>query len=287
VYRTVAPTLAATRAGSVRELPIRLESFGSLRFPGAPVLADESLDRFFGDLVAAHGHGYGWTTLVGARARSFTSMAVEMLAALTPPGGPIDQIVLAHATPDIDCWASTGAFLAERIPSRPVVVGVSDQGRSAPFTALRLAGEHRRTAPASGRTLLLVLDQSTVPWAIGRPELVPAYDEAVALVLRPAPAGCGILLSQRTDVSPDEVPGQVGEYLRKVAERLGAAPTLIAGPGLSLPEAVSASADLVCTAVWATAAELADRPGATVLVEYDPDLRYLCLATVDPVAPAC
>lgn len=276
MYQTVAPALSAVRAGPVRELPLRLETALTLRFGAGQSLADEGLDRYFGDLVTAYGRDREWAALGGARATSYTSMAAGVLAALAPRVGRLDHIVLAHATPDIDCWTSVGCYLAERAPGGPLVFCVSDQGVAAPFTALRMAGELARDTPAAGRSMVLVLDQRTVPWPVERPELVPERDTAVALILRPAPPGRGMRLGQHTDVAPEAVPGHLTETLTSTPA------ALIAGPRVPLTAALRARtrpapAGGVCTSVWA------DLPGSggLVVAEYDPELRYLCTATLE------
>jgi hypothetical protein len=190
----------------------------------------------------------------------------------------------------------------------PLAFCVSDQGRVAPFSALRVAAEFLRGTPlppaplprppCSARSLVLALDQSTVPWEVERRDLVPAYDAAVALVLRAAPAGQGLLLSQHAAVPPGEVPDRMVEFLRLAAERSGAAPALVAGRTVPLTPALAARAahirrakdGRVCTAVWATAHELAataTMPGGMVLAEYDPDLRYLSLAALGQGVTPC
>lgn len=294
MYRTVAPALAASRAGPVRELLVRVELVCARTFPGGRPLEDEGLDRYFTDMAAAFGHRYESTAL--DRATSYSSMAAEMLAALPPRVGRIDHIVLAHATPDIDCRASVGCFLVEAAGD-PIVFGVSDQGLAAPFTALRVAADFPRGERVSGRTVVLVLDQSSVPWEVPRRELVPACDAAVALVLQPAPAGRGVLLGQHSAVPPADVPDLLVEYLHAVAAWSAAPVTLVAGRHVPLTPAACAGVGQirrvpegrVCTGVWATMHELVGQPapGVMVLAEYDPDLRYLCLATLEQDVTAC
>jgi hypothetical protein len=126
---------------------------------------------------------------------------------------------------------------------------------------------------------------------------VPAQDAAVALVFRPAPAAQGLVLTQDNAVRPEEVPDRLAGFLDAVAERVTAPATLLAGRRVLLTPAIRARVGRVrrapdggvSTALWAGAYEHAAdaTPGGTVLAEYDPDLRYLCLAAFESAVEAC
>ncbi|MFV2102042.1 hypothetical protein [Micromonospora sp. LOL_024] len=288
MFTTVAPRLAADRAGLLRELPVRPAATAARTFPGQGPIEDDGLDRYLCDMVTGYGQSYDRELLARAQVTSYTTMASTVVAELTRRVRGLQRIVLAFATPDIDSRASAGCYLVEAVPGRPTVFCVSDQGVTAPFTALRLAADHLRDAGPDDRTGLLVLDQRNVPWEVDGSERLPAEDVAVAYALRPTvPGEAGTLLAQRTEVSPAAASALLPEILREIADRTQWRFDLVAG--LDVP--VTADATLLaervrrvapgplCTGIWASAGELA---GPTVLAEYDPRLRYLSVAAWDP-----
>ncbi|WP_051950871.1 hypothetical protein [Actinacidiphila yeochonensis] len=307
------PGLGPTRPP--HRLPLRLAAVISRQFDGTRPLDDDGISRYLSDVTGAYGApdaARGATELAGRPVSSFAAMAVEVLADAgaeaapdaVPPDGPaapdpaaagpvrrrrgsgIGQIVLAHATPDIDPRASAACYLVDSDPGRPLAFCLSDQGVGAPFLAVRVAGEYLRDADR-GRALVVVLDQSAVPWPVPDGTRLPIRDLAVGLVLDyddsadaadraggadgqagsgteraasgtgadPAGHGGGLALQQWPDVGPDQMAGALTGYLDSVRGRFGGPVTLVLGQGV--PEAPAerverGDPDGLCTSVWTT-----------------------------------
>ncbi|MFF0719034.1 MULTISPECIES: hypothetical protein [unclassified Micromonospora] len=288
MFTTVAPRLAADRTGLLRELPVRPAASAARTFRGNGPIEDDGLDRYLADMVGAYGRSYDPEFLAKAQVTSYTTMASTVVAELTPGVDTLRRIVLAFATPDIDSRASAGCYLVEAAPGRPTVFCVSDQGVTAPFTALRLAADHLRDAAADARTALVVLDQRNLPWEVDATERVPAEDVAVAYAFRPtAPGETGVLLGQRTEVDPAAAAALLVDVLDEISARDGRPFALVAGYDVPVTAEVALRAERVhrvgrgtlCTGIWTTARQLT---GRTVLAEYDPVLRYLTVLAWDP-----
>lgn len=288
MFTTTAPRLAADRAGLLRELPIRPAAAAARTFGGHRPIEDDGLDLYLSDMLAGYGRSYDRELLARAQVTSYTTMASTVVADLTPAVTSLQRIVLAFATPDIDSRASAGCYLVESAPGRPTVFCVSDQGVTAPFTALRLAAAHLRDAGPDARTAMLVLDQRNVPWQVDPAERIPAEDAAVAYAFRPVTAGePGVLLSQRTGVLPADAPGLLADVLREFTDHRAGPFDLVAGLDVPVTGEVTRLAERVhrvgpgplCTGTWAAAHRLS---GPVVLVEYDPRLHYLGVAAWEP-----
>ncbi|GAB3984105.1 hypothetical protein V1634_34760 [Plantactinospora veratri] len=307
---TVAPPMArAVRVDPTVRLPLRLVSARHRAFGpdagadgGAGTGVPPSVERYLRDLVASRGGTFRPEALRAGAGTSFTAMAHGLVAEIGPEWPSVDLIVLCHAVPEINPGTSPACSLVDAAPGTPVAFTVCDQGRVAPFSALRVAGAYLGSVPLR-RVLVLVLDQGTVPWEVDDRADLPNRDLGVALVLDRVPArrDCGVLLQQHAEVDP----GQVGELLRARLPALTAHPgpvRVVAGSGvppgqltgLDVP-VVAAPAGLLCTSGWAylsqasrsTATPGGGDPAGTadparlVLVEYESRLRHLSLAAVD------
>jgi hypothetical protein len=247
--------------------------------PYGLVLRDDLLDR-------GSGHSYG-------------EMAAALLPEAVPADQPVDLIVFAFAIPDVVPGRSTASYLSHLCPGRPMAFALCDQGAAAPFTGLRLAREYLRTGGCQ-RVLLVVAEQSTVHYECAAPADVPARHAAVTLLCGQSGPGRLETVRQHADVAP----GQAGDLL---AADLGALSggrgdvTVLAGngltrvAGLALPAgglALPAGAEVLtappgqpCTGVWWQLAGGLDGWAAdgrrVLLADYDPQLRYLCVAAID------
>lgn len=194
---------------------------------------------------------------------------------------PLDLVVGAHAIPDSDPFMSLSGSYAHRFDDQALVFGVSDRGRLAPFTALRIARAH----PGLDRILVVVLDQYSVPFddpALA--DLDTATDHAVGLLLSAAPGAAGARLDLLPDVC-EVAPGAVRAAVNAALSGRGV-DLVIAGPHvgpLTDHPVVQAPRGRLCTAVWSALADELSRTRARriALVDYEPMLRHLCLATVD------
>lgn len=201
--------------------------------------------------------------------RSFAEMAAALLDRM-PGGAAAGLVVLAHITPDLDPRDSVAGALAA--PGR-LVFAVSDQGRLAPFTALRVAAAFPDRDPA----VVIALDQARVPYADPDLSALDARaDHAVAL--RPD-LGFGPV-RQWAGIPGDRLDDVLAAAL--AAER----PDLVVlGPALPPPAGRHwrrAPADRLGTAVFDELAAELDRPDPArriTVVEYEPATAGLALVS--------
>ncbi|MHC0433716.1 hypothetical protein ACX6XY_26625 [Streptomyces sp. O3] len=214
----------------------------------------------------------------------------EMVRAAARSLGPgtlagLDLIVLAMGVPDWRHETMPGSVLAHLTGTDPLVLGVSEQGPAAPFTALRIAASRLATG-RSRRALVLALEQPTLPpCPVGGQR--PGAASAVALLLA-ADAGPGPRLGPvRISVAARRGdPSAAGPPPEPCLGGYGPARTVFAGTGLAelapAPGVRLVTADplLPTTGVWAELARWAATgpdDGATVLVaDRDPALPYHC-----------
>ncbi|WP_159079458.1 hypothetical protein [Plantactinospora sp. BC1] len=311
---TAAPPLArAVRADPTVRLPLRLVSARHRAFgpdgdtdggadTGADTGVQPAVERYLRDLVASRDGTFRPEALRAGAGTSFSTMAHDLVGGIGPEWPSVDLIVLCHAVPELNPGTSPACSLVDAAPGTPVAFTLCDQGRVAPFSALRVAGAYLDSVPLR-RALVLVLDQSTVPWEVDDRADLPSRDLGVALVLDRVPArpDGGLLLQQHAGVDP----GQVGEVLRARLPALTTQPgpvRVVAGAGvppgqltgLDVP-VVAGPAGLLCTSGWAYLSEATrstatpgggdppgtGAPGRLVLVEYESRLRHLSLAAVD------
>lgn len=284
------------RAAPLRLTAIRHQAFGINQLH--PELAEA------GELFSERCAPYQVTVdpdrpLPGNR-NSFSQMSADMIELLRDQGDP-GLIVIAHATPDSDPSISIAGYLQHRLGGDPLVFAISDQGRVAPFTALRIAQDWARNG-ACRATAVIAADQATLAYAdpaLGH--LDTAADHAVGLLL--TTDGTVPLLAVRQ--LPATAPSQVGAVVADAVAEFGSVVPLIVvtgqavGPGV-VPAWTNAQArrvpgDQHCTALWSVVADeltgvgqhREGRPnlrprGRVLAVDYEPALRLLSLAVFDP-----
>jgi hypothetical protein len=256
--------------------------------PG-PSRSNPILERYFTDLTAPRGIGFRPQDLAAASGVTFTDLAADMAQLLAPC--QVDLAIIAHAVPEFDQRLLAACYLADALPGEPMTFAICDSGPSAPFAALGVAACYA-AAGLVGSALILVLDQSTVPYQLvppgGRDAAAcpaPTRDIAVALLLRPG--GVTTAVEQIPGVGAGQAPGILAERLRHAAAA-GGPVTAIVGPGLQVgsPPAgctvIRAPAGQPCTAVWSALDGLDwTEPGQRVTIaEHDPAHDCLSLCTV-------
>jgi hypothetical protein len=236
-----------------------------------------ALDVYLADLVRPYGLALRDDDLPDGH--TYGEMAAELIGDLVPPDEPVDLLVLAFAIPDLRPGRATATYLSHVCPGGPLAFAVCDQGSAAAFTGLRLAREYLR-GPGCERALLLVVEQATLPYSTVEYAAVPERHAAVGLLcgrsgatrlraLRQYPnfpaAQTADLLVREAETAGPEVSVLLGAGLADVAGSLGSRRVQVAPTGQ--PH----------TGVWW---ELAAEPGGdeVLLADYDPLLRYLCLA---------
>lgn len=245
----------------------------SRRYPTPAALAADTghaarLSTYLTDLLRPHGLTLTPSALDPVRGQSYGEMAVELL-----PATPVDLLVLAYDVPDISPGRAVSTYLTHVCPGTPMSFAVSDQGRAAAFTALSLA---RTYAPTHPRVLLLAVEQADLPYDPGVPVTLPAAHAGIALHLdatAPAPLSSVTVLSD-VDASLSPLDGLstttviLGGGLSSLADDVKADQVVLADPAQPM------------TGVWSALAELdLATAGRVAVVDYDPALRYLCVAT--------
>jgi hypothetical protein len=271
-------------------------------FPGSSDRAGHpALAELTGDLVrpygvplrpdASGGHSYG-------------EMMAGSIGDLVPPDHPADVLILGFAMPDVWPERATATFLSDACPGHPLAFAVCDQGCAAGFTALRLARDY---AAGGGcrRVLVALAEQARLDYDPPAPVSVPARHAAFVMLCEGRPAsgaggpghdGAPVLAAVR--VLPGVPAGQVPALLRRELDGLPATEPdegkpgdggrlLVLGEGLAplagdLPGWRSAPLPpgQPLTGVWRELAAWSPGPGrgGLAIADYDPWLRYLCLA---------
>ena len=252
-------------------------------------------EEFGGPAAPALGHSYG-----------------EMAEALIDPAGdePVDLLVLAFSIHDLRPGRQTAAYLSHVTPGAPMAFAICDQGSAAAFSGLRIAREYASSAGIR-RALLIVVEQAALPYSCPVP--VPSQHRGVAMLFGHGPSGNGPSgdgpsgdgtvpqarlagLRQHPGVPPGAVAGLAAADLKELAashHETG----LVLSAALAAEWTAPAAARVrvmppgqPSTAVWwGLIDELtggAGHPDLVVAADYDPDLRYLCLAGFDTGPPA-
>lgn len=281
---------------------------------GRSVLRDEVLSGaifgYLADMLRPYGVPFDEARFVAGNQNSFAFLGGQCLSAMRGTPNP-DLIVLAHATPDCEPNRSVSGYLSSFFRGEPLCFAVSDQGELSPFTALRLMRGYGAPG-AYRRSLVLILDQSTLPYARG-----PEPDRGsgggtdhvlgLAFVTGPGPAGRPLAaVWQRPGVTPDGL----GQALAEATDELSVADQRI-GQVTVVTDGQIRAADLppllresrgsrqlgqapsvpACVAPWAALAGLlsatTDRgspDGRVLVIGYDRSLAGLGVALFDPVA---
>ena len=250
----------------------------------SPLAAHPTLRPYLTDLAATRGLALREEVLgTGQAYAELAAPVVEAVTAVLRPDEPVDLLVLAYGVPDVQPGRNAALRLAAHCPGRPLAFAVCDQGPSAAFTALRLATDYAATG-ACARAVLVVAEQSAVPYPMTAEAPVPDRHAAVALLLEGSSAPVDV--RAHPDL-PEEAVGAVlaAEVTELTGERDDV--TLVLGPGLAalhgmrVAEVLRAAPGLPYTGLWARLAD--GEPGRfLVIADYDPALGYLCVAGLEP-----
>jgi 4-hydroxymandelate oxidase len=246
-----------------------------------------ALEVYLADLVRPYGIALHEERL--ADGHSYGDMGESLIRAAVRPDQPVDLLILAFAIPDLRPGRATATYLSHVCPGDPLAFAICDQGAAAAFTGLRLLREYGRTG-ASGRGLLLVVEQAALPYDEGAPVARPTGHTACALLCDSAGRAGLRTLTQHAGVPPEEVAARLADEVARLAAE-AARTTLILGGGLP-PDSVDPSlvdqlrvapAGRPYTGIWSELGEeLSEASAGRVLVaEYEPQLRYLCLSAFD------
>ena len=236
------------------------------------------LSVYVADMVRPYGLAPRVDIDDAGRGYSYGEMAEALIAELVPAEAPVDVAVLVFAIPDVRPGRATAVYLSHVCPGNPLAFALCDQGRAGGFAGLQLLREYARTGGCR-RGLLVVAEQSTMHYEPAMPVALPTRHAAVALLCEADTHGSGApggALVSGLRLLPDVDPELVEDRLARELATLDAADaTLIVGTpaGDGQPD----------TGVWFALAEALDDPthGRVIVAQYEPLLRYLCVAVVD------
>jgi hypothetical protein len=235
-----------------------------------------------------------------ALGHSYGEMAEALIGPAGPADEPVDLLVLAFSIHDLRPGRQTAAYLSHVTPGAPMAFAICDQGSAAAFSGLRIAREYASSAGIR-RALLIVVEQAALPY--GCPVPVPSQHRGVAMHFGAGPSGAGTVpqarlagLRQRPGVPPGAVAGLAAADLKELAASHHETGLVLSAALAAVWTAPAAARVRVMppgqpsTAVWwGLIDELtsdAGHPDLVVAADYDPDLRYLCLAGFDTGPPA-
>lgn len=247
-------------------MPWGLQRAVARRFPHPAVRASdpvhiEQLEPYLAEMLEP----YALRLTAGPGAgQSYGEMAVALL-----PEEPVDVLVLAYDIPDIAPGRATAVYLSSVCPGDPMAFAVSDQGPAGAHTALRLLRDYARSGTYE-RALLVIAEQSLLPYDPGLPVRLPAAHVTVAVHLGPSTSEAAVP-RVLADVDLADVPGLLGDP-GQATLILGAA---LADLDVKAEAVVLADPQQPMTGVWEA---LAGVEGPVVLADYDPHLRYLCVS---------
>lgn len=256
--------------------PLRLAGIRHIRFTQNPMRSELAVEaQYFGERLADYGMSASPHQPRAGNRNSYAQMSLRLVTELRADP---ELIVLAHALPDSDMRTSPAGLLSRQLVGRPMVFGVSEQGRATPFMALRLAEAY--TALGTRSAAVLILDQGTLFYQDPvLAELDTATDHAVGLWFTATAAIGAGPTRQWTDVPPD----RAGALLSEAIGDAGPGPVTVTA-GTRVPDVPGAAmrrgaAGQLCTSVWSDLAGQLAKPSPadrTILVtEYEPTLGYL------------
>lgn len=236
---------------------------------------------FGGPPSSALGHSYG-------------EMAEQLVREVVSADEQVDLLILAFSIHDLRPGRPTAAYLSAVTPGTPMAFAVCDQGPAAAFSGLRIAREYALSA-GIGRALVIVVEQAALPY--DSPVAVPAQHRGIAMLLGDCATPRATLtgLRQHAGVVSASVADLAAAELKDLADGRPDV-RLVLGDALgqvwTAPQARQPRlmpAGQPCTEIWCGLLDELSYPGppcTLVVADYDPDLRYLCLAAFDTPPPA-
>jgi hypothetical protein len=233
-----------------------------------------------------------------ALGHSYGEMAEQLVSEVVPADEHVSLLVLAFSIHDLRPGRPTAAYLSAVTPGTPMAFAICDQGPAAAFTGLRIAREYASSAGIR-RALVIVVEQSALPY--GCPVAVPSQHRGVAMLLGDCATPRATLtdLRQLPGVASAGVADLAAAELKDLADGRPDVRLLLSdalGAVWPAPQARQLRvmpAGQPCTEIWSGLLDELSRdqgrdqgrdpgrPDLLVVADYDPDLRYLCLAAFD------
>jgi hypothetical protein len=265
--------------------PAQFLADGANRARVSEYLAD--MGRPYGRKVPAALFGDPPSSALG---HSYGEMAEQLVSEVVSADEHVDLLVLAFSIHDLRPGRPTAAYLSSVTPGAPMAFAICDQGPASAFSGLRIAREYASSAGIR-RALLIVVEQAALPY--DSPAPVPSQHQGVAMLLGDCATPQATLtdLRQYPGVASTSVAGLAAAELKDLADgradvRLVLSDAL--GEVWTAPQASQLRlmpAGQPCTDIWSGLLDElscdAGQPDLLVVADYDPDLRYLCLAAFD------
>jgi len=288
MFRTTAPV---RRPGEAQGAPataprvVRAARYAP-RGQGVPYEPVASREEFFREMGVPYGAAFDRDGYASSGRRTSVELAHGALDRLGPLGAheSPEVVVVGYASPDFDHAELVASCLKRRLPGEPLSFALSDQGVLAPFSALRVALEYARRC-GFRRLLLMVVDQSTQPFAVPQSGQARVHEDvAVALLIE-------------WDGGGDAVRGMAhGRPSSGVFAAWDESVALVAGAGLDgaapgtpgVPELPPQTGALTrsepgqpCTGVWTALLEAPSGDRHTVVADYDRERDFLAYCMLD------
>ncbi|XVV00739.1 hypothetical protein ACQPW3_25320 [Actinosynnema sp. CA-248983] len=259
-------------------MALALAGAAGVRKSGAnPCPFDEDMLEYYRDLLAQFAVPYDEQRLREGPNVSYTELADALLSALGPEAAAPDVILLTYAVPDLHPLRVVSAHVNARLGGGANSMALSEQGLRSPYTALQVADAFHR-AGRCDTAVLLVLEQTSLPYHDPLVHDTPLTETAAALVLRSAPGPVAgppwtgtpaELAALLADTDPDTV--------------------VIAGPWVAAGTAsrmVRCATGTYCTSVWLALAEKPDlwrdNNSGILLCDVDPRTGRAHAVRLDP-----
>jgi hypothetical protein len=249
---------------------------------------------YLGDMARPYGRtvppGLFGEPLSPALGHSYGEMGQALLGALVPADEPVDLLVLAFSVHDLWPSRATAAHLSHVCPGTPMSFAICDQGSAAAFTGLRVAREYAASAGCR-RVLLIVVEQAALPYDC--PAALPSRHRGVAMLYDASAAAPGRVVGVRqhaglaadgvAELAVAELAGLSAGH-REVCLVLSHALAAVWSGQPARRVRVAPPGQPSTGVWWELAGELGGADGADLLVaaDYDPGLRYLSVAAVEP-----
>lgn len=239
---------------------------------------DEDMLEYYRDLLALFDVPYDEQRLRDGPNLSYTELAGSVLDVPDFPAQAPDLVLLAYAVPDLHPLRVVSAHVNTLLGGAARSMALSEQGLRSPYTALEVAAAFHRGGRCD-RALLLVLEQTSLPYHDPFVHDTPLSETAAALVLR---TGTGPIVRPPWTGTPDEL----GALLRAT----GPDTLVIAGPWVEheAPGMVRCVGGTYCTSVWLTLAERPelwhDTESGILLCDVDPRTGKGHAVRLDPAS---
>lgn len=222
---------------------------------------DAELIEYYEDLLGQFGLTVDKRRLDDGRNIGYPELAETVLAGLSVDRP--DLILLAYAIPDLHPLKTVATHVNHLLGGQACSMALSEQGLQAPYTALRVAEAYHRGGNCD-RALILVLEQTTLPYHDPLVHDTPLSDTAVALVLEPD----GAAVRRTWSGTPEQLTAMIDESPDTL---------VVAGPWVRTDRSLDlhrCGAGTYCTSVWLALAENYQR--------WQRDYADVLLCDVDP-----